>query len=136
MSEDDWQSQFKEIDYYVVGDFAACIVSTPMGTFNGYLGVPPKHPWHGKHYDEIVIGVHGGLTWAEDHVLNHKELDIWWLGFDCHHITDIAPNDRVLPDTSYSPWNPTFKTEDFVRGQIESMARQAVEVVVMEGERL
>lgn len=58
----------------------------------GYIGVPPEHPWYGKHYDDIsseAINVHRGLTWAGNEVPNQPECrperGLWWLGFDTAH---------------------------------------------------
>ncbi len=99
-------------------DLDCLIVRNRMGALCGYVGVPPAHPWHGKHYGEKVVAtgdewdgridglvdVHGGLTYAnacqEDapeaegicHVpLPGREPNMWWFGFDCGHSCDIAP---------------------------------------------
>lgn len=32
------------------------------GYANGYVAVPPEHPYHGKDYDKPLVDVHGGLT--------------------------------------------------------------------------
>ena len=32
------------------------------GWGNGYVIIPEGHPMHGKHYDDIKVDVHGGLT--------------------------------------------------------------------------
>lgn len=68
---------------------------TDTGWGNGYIAVPPSHPWHGKDYDSIDCQVHGGLTfgsikasiknWAEA-----KEIpeDYYVFGFDTAHYED------------------------------------------------
>lgn len=82
------------------------IVRTALGHLCGYVGVPPKHPFHGKHYDKCDVDVHGGLTYADEcqkddkeHGICHvsepgREDNIWWLGFDCAHLGDISPGGR------------------------------------------
>lgn len=58
------------------------------GWGNGYLGIPPEHPWYNKNYNEIDnVVIHGGLTWSESHLPNwNKDSDdFWWLGFDTAH---------------------------------------------------
>ena len=35
---------------------------TDFGWGNGYVLIPQGHPLHGKHYDEIDVDVHCGLT--------------------------------------------------------------------------
>ena len=63
----------------------------------GYVRVPMGHSWHGKHYDDLAVDVHGGLTFSEP----DKPCDVdrpdnaWWFGFDCAHAGD-AP-DPCLP---------------------------------------
>ena len=39
--------------------------SCEHGYANGYVAIPPTHPCYGKHYMEIPIEVHGGLTFSE-----------------------------------------------------------------------
>ncbi len=54
-----------EIAYYVAGDIACSIHKHgTLGNLYGYIGLPPNHPWHGKHYNDIGADVHGGLTWC------------------------------------------------------------------------
>lgn len=64
------------------------------GYGNGYVVLPPEHPYHGIDYDDIPVHVHGGLTFGEyaDN-LNWQELDEsdkggWVIGFDTAHIGD------------------------------------------------
>ena len=53
----------------ILGEFPYRIFLTSLGSLNGYLGVPPSHPWYGQHYDDVRVGdewvtVHGGLTYS------------------------------------------------------------------------
>jgi hypothetical protein len=61
-----------------------------LGHLNGYIKVPPSHPWYSKEYDTIDCVVHGGLTYGE------MEPDGWWIGFDCAHSMDEIPSLRFI----------------------------------------
>ena len=79
------------------------IVRNHHGSLCGYVGVPPEHPLHGKHYDVPNVSVHGGLTFADACQHGHPERGIchlpapgrpdgvWWFGFDCGHYMDVQP---------------------------------------------
>jgi len=62
----------------------------------GYIGLPKGHKLYGKDYDRAHkiknINVHGGLTYAEDHVPGCKPDGLWWLGFDMGHAGDLDDN--------------------------------------------
>jgi hypothetical protein len=121
------------------------------GALCGYVGVPNGHQWYGQHYDNINtlgpgVDVHGGLTFSEkcdetateDHGICHvpepgRPHDVWWLGFDCAHGMDVMPGlearTRAVLST-YTPsdlWRPTYKNYEYVRKEVESLARQAAE---------
>ena len=70
------------------------------GALCGYVGVGRDHPLYGKHYDDVQLEVHGGLTYSqacvEGGVICHvpepgRDHDIWWFGFDTAHWNDYAP---------------------------------------------
>ena len=42
-------------------------------TFNGYIVIPPLHPWYNKHYDSIDVQVHGGLTFSDEIKAEYKD---------------------------------------------------------------
>jgi hypothetical protein len=81
-----------------------CILnrSPNSGAWCGYVGVPPSHPLHGKHYDVLNrlddVSVHGGITYGracEDPICHvpapGEPDDVWWFGFDCAHGGDFKP---------------------------------------------
>ena len=59
----------------------------------GYVGIPSTHELYGKEYDDIAVGCHGGLTYAESY-LNGKYDGLWWIGFDCAHWGDGKDFDK------------------------------------------
>ena len=92
------------------------------GWGNGYILVPPNHPYYGKFYDDIEVNVHGGLTYAKkfnsknflawvdnreiggDITLNNFEKfnNYWIIGFDTNHYGDSeynCPKQYVLKET-------------------------------------
>lgn len=68
----------------------------------GYVALPKGHPLYGKHYDDLTIKCHGGLTYSK------FEDNDWVIGFDCAHAGDE---------------NRTF-TEERLRSECESIIDQ------------
>lgn len=66
------------------------------GWGNGYVLIPKGHKLHGKHYDDINVNIHGGLTFsdevdenfAEKLGLNVSDVGSWAVGFDTAHYGD------------------------------------------------
>jgi len=72
---------------------------TDHGFANGYVAVTKEHPWYKKHYNEINIHIHGGLTFSkfitDDHVkkgFSVEFLGLWCVGFDTCHYNDNQTN--------------------------------------------
>ena len=124
------------------------IVRNRHGALCGYVGLPPVHPLHGKSYDEVHdvtdIQVHGSLTFAglcqegaEDgpgicHVPEPgRPAEVWWLGFDCGHSFDLSPGLVAIIAESRAQMREfvglpgeTYRTFEYVRGEVTSLARQ------------
>ena len=74
-----------------------------MGVWCGYVGLSEGHKYHGEEYHDIDVDVHGGLTYSDfcqdesdpAHSICHVAPGgpVWWLGFDCGHSSDYAPNE-------------------------------------------
>jgi len=78
------------------------------GWGNGYVVLPPDHPWFGLDYDQIDVDVHGGLTFGKMTTnLTWGEIEPNWLncyiiGFDTAHYQDNLdewPKERVIEET-------------------------------------
>lgn len=88
------------------------------GYANGYVAVPPEHPWYGKSYDEVEdkIDIHGGLTFSAktDECCGWNDIETidddsnliplgWWVfGFDTLHAYDNLenwPKERCIEET-------------------------------------
>lgn len=90
------------------------------GYANGYVAVPPEHPYYGKDYDNVPVEIHGGLTFDSDAASinlsttgNWDNLeflgeetslpnDFWVFGFDTLHCDDNItnwPRERCVEET-------------------------------------
>lgn len=73
-----------------------------LGTHpTAYVFIDKNHPLYKKHYDDIDIDVHGGLTFSDDHLINVLEYSDkykyetlqrinydWIIGWDYNHLGD------------------------------------------------
>lgn len=97
----------------------------PREWMNGYVGVPPGHPWYGKEeYGDLDVDCHGGLTFSGHFTDNTYALmagepwagmDIWWVGFDTVHFDDHDLD---------GAWT---KSQAYVKAECERIAQQAAE---------
>jgi len=86
---------------------------------NGYIYLPPIHPWYKKHYDDIDVEVHGGLTYSNI----DNESGYWCIGFDTNHAGDLsAINFLMSSNISYDSF---YRDWDYVKNQVESLAYEA-----------
>ena len=78
------------------------------GWGNGYVVIPPIHPWHNKDYNDIDVEVHGGLTFGEPYEtlswpeLTEADKGHWIIGFDTCHYSDTKerwPKEAVREET-------------------------------------
>lgn len=158
--EGPWQHEPDRIEWRVGGLVALMRRNSRHGMWCGYVGVPAGHPWHGKKYHEIDADVHGGLNYADECMVarpgeDPRELichvpqagesdDAWWLGFDCHHMNDLAPgfaaherelaaNFRAAGDIRGAElfergpefFGLTYRDVDYVRNEVEGLVQQA-----------
>jgi hypothetical protein len=92
-----------------------CLVLRGPWSLNGYVCVPADHPDYDKHYDQVDVRVHGGLTFAESTPVGT------WFGFDTMHAFDWGPGfpDIGIPETPGRIWT----LDDVVAGT-HRLARQ------------
>lgn len=137
----DWDDEPDREEWRAHG-FPCLIVRNRLGALCGYVGLPPGHPLHGKDYsvaEASDLDVHGGLTFADScrghicHVPREGEpAEVWWLGFDCNHLGDIAPGmaaalNRVRPgfgSGSDLSDGTSYKRIGWVRTEVEQLAEQ------------
>jgi hypothetical protein len=117
-----------------------------FGYLCGYVGVPKGHPWYRVYFPEVDADVdysdfcHKG---PEGHVICHVpepgESDrVWWLGFNCGHITDVQPaldallgllgaNNPHLAIRSFM--HQSYKPVGFVKAECARLAAQIAAAV-------
>ena len=91
-----------------------------LGCKCGYIIIDKRHPWYGKHYTDLNLDIHGGITYSK------PENNNWRLGFDCGHCFD-------LPDPGYEQAyhkllkeaGATNKSIEYVEEQCKSLCEQA-----------
>ncbi len=101
------------------------------GHLCGYIKIPENHKFYAKHYDDIDLSVHGGLTYSA------MEENGFWIGFDCAHFSDITPSSKEL-DSIFSSeefyQKNNFKLEyrnvNFVIEEIKKMVNQLYDFIV------
>ncbi len=110
----------------MVDGYECEVVITPHGSRNGYVRVPPEHPWCGLHYDDealYTVDCHGGLTFADG-----RRNGGWWLGFDCSHLGDAHDPDLMDEENRAHgiKWNhegDVVRSLEYVQGECEGIAR-------------
>lgn len=65
-----------------------------------YIEIPKDHKYYLKHYDDIDIDVHGGLTYSEDYLNleNEKITNCWFIGWDYAHYEDYSGYEELIPN--------------------------------------
>jgi hypothetical protein len=82
-----------------------------FGWGNGYVLLDKEHPWYEKHYDDIDVEVHGGLTFSEkineqmidNFKLSPEDIGKWMIGFDTCHYQDTLkrwPKEKVQEEAN------------------------------------
>lgn len=108
-----WKEEPDEINFTDLDTGYECVIqrSDFTGTFCGYVAVEKNHPFQGKHYDELNIDVHGGLTFSE--TVEGKGMVF---GFDCAHANDLMPILKM--------YFGEYRTVEYVIKEIKSLAKQ------------
>lgn len=140
--EGPWQTEPDRVDFVHAGLACLALRHPDHGFWCGYVGVPREHPDYGKQPEEGVdADVHGGLNYGDVcsgpicHVPQPgMPADVWWLGFDCGHLCDLAPG-RIarlrilsvsfpgLPDLPAMP-REVYRDLPYVRREIKRLADQ------------
>lgn len=119
--------QFKDADT----DYDCIVRRGPLGAWCGYVGVPGGHPYFNKGYNDIDdVDVHGGLTFAdhchgdeETGICHKSENEVWWIGFDCGHWSDLMPGmgDQFRIESGE---HINYRDIDYVKNETLNLARQ------------
>lgn len=137
MTKHPWENEPDRAEFKHRG-FACLALRGPADAWCGYVAVPPGHPAHGQHYDQVDAHVHGGLTYSSAcqgeicHIPEPGEPDdVWWLGFDCAHGGDVIPGffklrEEKMPQLSSfcGLSGEVYRDLEYVKGEIRSLAEQ------------
>ena len=78
----------KESEFLYDG-YRCVILMNAFGFRTGYVGIPKDHSLYGKHYINMDIDCHGGLTYSDNKLHYRDDKDTWWIGFDTGHYFDL-----------------------------------------------
>lgn len=140
MNDKPWENEPDRVEFKYLGFDCLIVRSDWLGNLCGYVAVSSEHPYYGKHYDDIELEVHGGLTYSnscEGKICHRTENDdnkFWWFGFDCAHLLDLIPSMYELSQSVGVLFDlngsvnlddiKTYKTIGFVKNQIRNMVKQ------------
>lgn len=91
-----------------------------LGALCGYVGLREDHPCYGKEDEAYQLDAHGGITYANETIVEDKQY--WIIGFDCAHLGDAFPVGRfnINPYDSYRDYN-------YVKAEVDSLTIQLFE---------
>ena len=96
------------------------------GNLNGYVGLPKGHRFYEKHYDDLNIDCHGGLTWGD--FWKDQNDDLWYIGFDTAHSGDYLPFEQMFNrhrvGWSWLGENETYRDINYVRQECKNIVDQ------------
>ena len=70
---------------------------------------------------DIVVEVHGGLTYSGGNNTYPVQANLWWFGFDCHHYGDAD----IEPDPRWSAFrNGEVRSLEYTAAECERLAEQ------------
>ena len=119
-----------EREWKTFGLSCAVVQNREAGNRCGYVRVPPGHPAWGKHYDDVDVDVHGGLTFARpEPCMEHEDGQGYWLGFDCAHSRDKRPctDEFILAvNKKYGSiyGDGTYRDFAYVQAEVTLLAKQ------------
>lgn len=106
------------------------------GHLCGYVKIPENHSCYNKHYFNIDIDCHGGLTFSKN------TEDGYMIGFDCGHLNDYVPSlknckkskDQLLEEIFPTPeefknsaiFYETYRNVNFVIEECKSIVDQLI----------
>ena len=113
-----YKDKYKNYNYYILN----------LGTHpTAYIEIPKGNSLYEKHYDDIDILVHGGLTYS-DHSLMMITSENWYIGWDYAHYDDYM---TFMEDIYKDLKMPLHKwtTEEI----IEECKNVIEQIIVLEG---
>lgn len=110
---------YGEMQFTTKVGYTGIIRITDLDTLCGYVVLPQDQAFFEKilySFDDRLpfqLDVHGGVTFA-----GYLDKGTYAIGFDCHHVDDY------IPGLDIGPCPQAWKSEAFVRYEIERLANQ------------
>jgi hypothetical protein len=134
-----WSTEPTKVQWVDAATQLPClIVRNQVGALCGYVGVPPGHPLHRRHYDDNDFDVHGGLSFSAGCAHSVDEGvgichipepgtsdDVWWFGFDTAHLGDLVP--CLLRYDVHGHLAETYRDLAYVSAEVTRLAAQLKE---------
>lgn len=112
-----YSGTYKEYDFYIMN----------LGTHpTAYINVINDIRYCFKDYDEVSLGVHGGLTYSNRNLrLEDRIIDGWFIGWDYGHYNDYAGYEMAFPSWLQSNGKKWTTEEIFeeVKNAIEQLIK-------------
>jgi len=109
------KDKYKKYNYFILN----------LGTHpTAYIEIPEGHKLFGKHYDDIYINVHGGLTYSEDDLLGIKSKS-WFIGWDYAHAGDYMGYEELFG--FINPNDKKWTTEEIIK-DCKNVIEQIIEM--------
>ena len=68
--------------------FPCVVIMQALCFRTGYVGIPKGHALYGNEIALECIDCHGGITYCRNYLIDQKDEDTWWIGFDTGHYGD------------------------------------------------
>lgn len=90
-----------------------------LGTHpTAYVEIPKISKFYRKHYDDIDILVHGGLTYSNEELRigdNTKMTNSWFIGWDYAHYNDYLGSNALFGKFESDEFNKKWTTEEMIK---------------------
>jgi|SRR5208282_2898929 len=121
-----WSTEPDAVDWMTrVGLRGVILRDDELGTWAGYVGLPPGHPATLRDVD--TLHAHGGVNFGPKESSRPKlrGSGLLWVGFDCAHAGDLVPaffgRSRLVIGE--------YRNVTYVREQVEDLAYQLSRVL-------
>jgi hypothetical protein len=135
-----WTGEPDRVEWAFDGFPCLMVRSIVTGAWCGYVGVPPSHPFHGKHYAELELDFPIEVNYARGcngpicHVPEPGVTDaVHWIGFDCAHAFDDTPALASALVGSGLPTYGRYRALDEVRHLVHALALELKSVQLEAG---
>ena len=112
----------KNLEFTTKEGYKAYVLFVKDSHYCAHVAIPKNHTCYAKDYDDVLVSVHGGLTYADNTLTDLvKETDeLWVFGFDAAHAGD---------KTAY--WDDgVFRNAEYMKAECERLSEQLAELDV------